>query len=458
MDGFAIPKRFLSRVFRYYTFEGNVMINQPPKIVIIGGGAGGLELATQLGHKLGKKRQAEILLIDKNRSHIWKPLLHEVATGSIDADLDGVVYSAHAAKHHYNFQLGSFCHLDQSNKTITLSELKDELGHRILPERQVSYDYLVLAIGSVSNDFNTPGVNKHCFYLDSNQQAERFQHALLDNFTRLHQDDDQQHSLTIAIVGGGATGVELSAELYHVSDMLKMYGLNKMTAKRLHIDLIEAGPRILPALPERIANSAKRELVKLGVTVREGTQVKEATENSFITKHDEHINADIMVWAAGVKAPDFIKDIGIFELTRNNQIKVNQYLQSSVNNDIFVIGDCCAFTQEDGSQVPPRAQSAHQMAQCVEKNLIATLKDQPLSTFTYSDHGSLVNLSRYSTVGSLMGNLTSNSFFIEGKIARFMYISLYRMHQRAIHGSAKTFALWISEKVLRVVRPKMKLH
>ena len=114
--------------------------------------------------------------------------------------------------------------------------------------------------------------------------------------------------------------------------------------------------------------------------------------------------------------------------------------------------------QEDGSWVPPRAQSAHQMAQCIEKNLIATLRQQPLKKFEDNDQGSLVNLSRYSTVGSLMGNLTSNSFFIEGRIARFMYISLYRMHQRAIHGSAKTFALWISEKVLRVVRPKMKLH
>ena len=165
-----------------------------------------------------------------------------------------------------------------------------------------------------------------------------------------------------------------------------------------------------------------------------------------------------MVWAAGVKAPDFIKDLGIFDLTRSNQIQVNEFLQSTVDESIFVIGDCCAFTQEDGKLVPPRAQSAHQMALCVEKNLIATLKQQPLCGFKYSDHGSLVNLSRYSTVGNLMGNLTSNTFFIEGKIARFMYISLYRMHQRAIHGSAKTFALWISEKVLRVVRPKMKLH
>lgn len=429
-----------------------------PKVVIIGGGAGGLELATQLGHKLGKKKHADILLVDKNRTHIWKPLLHEVATGSIDPDLDGVVYSAHAAKHYYRFQLGTFCNIDQNNKTITLAALHDELDHIILPERKVKYDHLVIAIGSVSNDFNTPGIKEHCYFLDSNQQAERFQHTLLDSFTRLHQDDNQQQSLNIAIVGGGATGVELSAELYHVSDLLKLYGLTNMTAKRLHIHLIEAGPRILPALPERIATSAKRELLKLGVIVRENTQVKAATEHGFITKDDEHIDANIMLWAAGVKAPDFIKELGIFELTRSNQIQVNQFLQSSVDDSIFVLGDCCAFTQADGKQVPPRAQSAHQMAQCVEKNIIATLKHQPLSNFKYSDHGSLVNLSRYSTVGNLMGNLTSNSFFIEGKIARFVYVSLYRMHQYAIHGSAKTIALWISEKILRVVRPKMKLH
>ena len=429
-----------------------------PTIVIIGGGAGGLELATQLGHKLGKKNQADILLVDKNRTHIWKPLLHEVATGSIDPDLDGVVYSAHAAKHYYRFQLGTFCNIDQSDKTITLAALHDELEHIILPERKVKYDHLVIAIGSVSNDFNTPGIKEHCYFLDSNQQAERFQHTLLDSFTRLHQDDNQQQSLNIAIVGGGATGVELSAELYHVSDLLKLYGLTNMTAKRLHIHLIEAGPRILPALPERIASSAKRELLKLGVNVRENTQVKAATENGFITKDDEHIDANIMLWAAGVKAPDFIKEIGIFELTRSNQIQVNQFLQSSVDENIYVLGDCCAFTQADGMQVPPRAQSAHQMAQCVEKNLIATIKQQALSKFVYSDHGSLVNLSRYSTVGNLMGNLTSSSFFVEGKIARFVYLSLYRMHQQAIHGSAKTVALWISEKILRVVRPKMKLH
>lgn len=428
-----------------------------PKIVIIGGGAGGLELATQLGHKLGRKNNAQIVLIDKNRTHIWKPLLHEVATGSLDSDLDGVVYSAHAAKHGYQFQLGTFCGLDADSKSINVAPITDETGKVLLPERQIQYDTLVIAIGSVSNDFNTPGVQDHCFFLDSHQQANRFHHALLDSFTRVHQSDSI-NELNIAIVGGGATGVELSAELYHVTDLLKIYGLSQMTKEKLNIHLIEAGPRILPALPERIATSARRELSKLGVNVMENTRISEASSAGFVTSDGTLIEANLMLWAAGVKAPDFIKDIDIFELNRANQIMVKANLLSTVNKDIYVIGDCCACQQADGSFVPPRAQSAHQMAQCVETNILKALKGEALVDYVYVDHGSLVNLSRFSTVGSLMGNLTKNSMFVEGKIARLVYISLYRMHQKAIHGTLKTIALWLAEKVMRVVRPRMKLH
>ncbi|MCG9714277.1 NAD(P)/FAD-dependent oxidoreductase [Shewanella insulae] len=428
-----------------------------PRIVIVGGGAGGLGLATQLGHKLGKKQKAEILLIDKNRTHIWKPLLHEVATGSLDADLDGVVYSAHAVKHGYQFQLGELTGLDLKGKRLQLGAISNDKGEALLPARELEYDTLVLAVGSVSNDFGTPGVKEHCFFLDSHHQANRFHNALLDSFTRMHQSDEQQ-KLNIAIVGGGATGVELSAELYHVTDLLKSYGLSKMTADRLSITLIEAGPRILPALPERIAASATRELTKLGVSVRQNTRIEEATSKGFVTAENELIAANLMLWAAGVKAPDFIKQIEGLNLNRANQILVRPTLQAQGHDDLYVIGDCCACEQPDGRFVPPRAQSAHQMAQCVERNILNDLKGLSLSEYEYVDHGSLVNLSRFSTVGSLMGNLTKDSMFVEGKIARFMYISLYRMHQKAIHGVAKTFALWLVEKMMRVVRPRMKLH
>jgi len=426
-------------------------------IIIIGGGAGGLELATRLGHQYGKKGTTQITLVDKNRSHIWKPLLHEVATGSLDINTDGVVYHAHAAKHHYNFQLGEFCGLNAEEKTVQLKPTFDDEGNQVLPERTLTYDVLVMAIGSVSNDFGTPGVAEHCFFLDSHHQAGRFHDALLNNFLRINQQPDVD-KLHIAIVGGGATGVELSAELYHVTELIKSYGMPNVAASQLKISLIEAGPRILPALPDRIALAARQALVKLGVEVRENVKVKSATAEGFQTADGEVINADMMIWAAGVKAPDFLTQLDAFELTRNNQIIVRPTLQSTRHDDIYVIGDCCGCEQPDGSWVPPRAQSAHQMADQVRKNINLVRKGKPQLDYVYKDHGSLVNLSRYSTVGSLMGNLTGDNMFIEGRIARVVYMSLYRMHQIAIHGWPKAMLVIVAEKIGKVVRPKMKLH
>jgi NADH dehydrogenase len=438
------------------------MINTHPNIVIIGGGASGLELASKLGNKLGKSRRANITLIDKNRTHIWKPLLHEVATGSLDTSLDGVVYSAHAASHGFQFILGEFINLDAKKQAIYLKEQYDPDGELILPQRTVHYDELIIAIGSVSNDFNTPGVSKHCYFLDSHQQAERFQHALLNCFTRVHQAEnelpEEQNRLSIAIVGGGATGVELSAELVHVAQLLKHYGMSAFTSTKLTIHLIEAGPTILPALPTRISDSARNELRHLGVNILEATKVSKATSEGFITDDNTLIQADLMLWAAGVKVADFIKNLDCFEFTRNNQIKVDEFLQAKGAAHIHVLGDACACEQEDGSFVPPRAQAAHQMASNVAHNILAKFSGKAPRPFVYKDHGSLVNLSRFSAVGSLMGNLTNNTMFIEGNLARVMYLSLYRMHQNAIHGPVKTAALWLSEKLLRIVRPKMKLH
>lgn len=427
------------------------------KIVVVGGGAGGLELVTQLGHSLGKKKKAEVILVDRSRTHIWKPLLHEVATGSIDINNDGVNYRAHAAKHHYQFQLGTVTNVDPEAKTITLESLSDDKGHEILPERKLSYDTLIMAVGSISNDFGTPGVVDHCYFLDSHKQAERFQQALLNHFLRVYQEGPEA-KLKIGIVGGGATGVELSAELFHVADLMKAYGMPTMSGKRVHVELIEASDRILKALPERIAGLASKELTRLGVKISEDTRIVKADENGFHTAEGNVIGADLMIWAAGVKAPNFIKDIEGFETNRSNQIIVKGTLQTEKYDNVYVIGDCCACAQPDGSFVPPRAQSAHQMASLVYANIMATLKGQPLKEYIYKDHGSLVNLSRYSTVGSLMGNLMGGSMFVEGRIARFVYVSLYRLHLIAIHGWFKATIIMAAQKIGKVVKPKLKLH
>ncbi|MEQ5809664.1 NAD(P)/FAD-dependent oxidoreductase [Alteromonas sp. NFXS44] len=428
------------------------------KIVVVGGGAGGLELVTRLSKKLGRKGLAEVILVDRSKTHVWKPLLHEVAAGVIDKNSDGVDYRMHAVRNKYQFQLGNMQRLDKENKRIVLDPLYDEDGHQILPERTIEYDYLVLSMGSVCNDFGTPGVADHCYFLDSLSQAERFHKALLNQLLRVNQSCTDQEVIHVAIVGGGATGTELAAQLHHVANLARAYGMPEMSAERLKVSILEAGPRILPALPERIAGSAKKALTDLGIDVLEGAMVSEATENGFKTKDGKEIDADLLVWSAGVKAPDFLVEMDIFETNRANQILVNEYLQSTVDNNIFVIGDCCGFKQKDGSWVPPRAQSAHQMASVAAANIINIFKGAPLKSYEYRDYGSLVHLSKYSTVGSLMGALVNSSMFIEGRLARLVYISLYNMHQYSVHGWFKGTMTLLGRKVSNFVGPKLKLH
>lgn len=428
------------------------------KIVVVGGGAGGLELVTKLSRSLGKTKQAEIILIDRNRTHVWKPLLHEVAAGVIDKHSDGVDYRMHAVRHHYQFQLGNLSHIDPQVKQLTLDPLYDENEHLILPERQVRFDYLVLAMGSVCNDFGTPGVKDYCYALDSLPQAEKFHRALLNQLLKVNQEAGDKRQLQIGIVGAGATGTELAAQLHHVANLARAYGMPQMSSDRLKVTILEAGDRILPALPEKIALSAHKALTKLGIKVRESTMVSEATEKGFLTSEDEFIEADLMVWSAGVKAPDFLVAMDVFETNRANQILVTPELRSTVDETIFVIGDCCGFQQKDGSWVPPRAQSAHQMASTAATNLEAVFKNKSLSQYEYKDYGSLVHLSKYSTVGSLMGSLSNSSMFIEGRLAKIVYVSLYNNHQFTVHGWFKGILTLFSRKLSNIVGPKFKLH
>lgn len=428
-----------------------------PRVVIIGGGAGGLELATRLGNKLGRKGKARVTLVDRNHTHIWKPLLHEVATGTLDIEIDQLSYRAHAAAHGFDFQLGSLQGLSRAQQKVILTPVYAQDGEEVLSARELEYDYLVLAIGSISNHFNTPGVAEHCIFLDSPAQAQRFHRHLLDAYLKLNSPGHPKDKLNIAIVGAGATGVELAAELYHAAAELNLYGFADLRKDRLNISVIEAGPRILPALPERIATAAHKELQKLGVKVRTNTKVTAADANG-LQLDDEHLDAELRVWAAGIKAPDFLTSLDGLETNRLNQLLVNTKLQTTQDANIFAIGDCAGCPLPDGKWVPPRAQSAHQMASAVARNILLDLAGKPLQDFRYQDHGSLISLSRFGTVGSLMGNLVGGAMMIEGRIARLAYISLYRMHQVALHGWIKMLVISLVARINRIVRPRLKLH
>jgi NADH dehydrogenase len=431
------------------------------RIVVVGGGAGGLELATALGRRLGRHGMARVVLVDCNLTHIWKPLLHEVAAGTINSFQDELNYFAHGAKHHFEFQLGRMDGIDREKKTIHLAPLMGDHGEVIAAGRDVAYDTLVLAIGSTSNDFGTPGAHEHCIFLDTRSQADRFHKKFLQMYLQAHalpENAGVTPELNIAIVGGGATGVELAAELYHASHELVEYGLDEITPQDVNITLIEAAPRILGALPEQAAQSAHAELVKLGVKVLTGQKVTEITADGLNTASGLSIPASLRVWAAGIKAQDFLKDFGGLETNRINQLVVTPTLQTTRDDNIFAFGDCASCTLPgDKRPLPPRAQTANQQATFLVKALVARLEKDPLPEFRYRDYGSLISLSGADTVGSLMGNLMGN-VNIRGWVARLMYRSLYRMHQASVHGVFRMAVLFVKDLLSRTSGPTLKLH
>jgi NADH dehydrogenase len=430
-------------------------------IVVVGGGAGGLELVTSLGNKLGRKKKARISLVDAGLTHVWKPLLHEVASGSLDASANEINYRAHARKHHYEFQLGRMSGLDRANREIVIAPFHDEEGHEVVPERRIQYDTLVIAVGSTANDFGTPGAQDHCLFLDSLRQARRFHNLLLNAFLRKNHEahQGQAHTLNISIIGAGATGVELAAELRLASRELPTYGMNHLQPSDIAINVIEAADRILPALPARLSAGATRELQRQKIQVLTGQPVSEIREDSLVMKDGTELPSEMTIWAAGIKAPSFLADLDGLETNRGNQLVVEQTLQTTQDADIFAFGDCAACPQPDSDlPVPPRAQAAHQQADALFKTLCNRLKGEAAVPFVYNDHGSLINFSRYTTVGNLMGNLSGRSMYIEGKVARLFYVSLYRMHQVALHGFVRTGIIWLMDKISRAMQPRLKLH
>ena len=432
------------------------------QIVIVGGGAGGLELATRLGDTLGSTGRAGITLIEKARTHFWKPHLHEIAAGSMDLDVHALDYLAQSHWHHFRFRIGEMVGLDREQRLVHLAPYHDDEGTIVTEARSFHYDTLVLAVGSHTNDFGTPGVADNAIALETPEEADRFHRRLVNAFLRAHAQTTplRPEQLQVAIVGAGATGVELAAELHNATRDLVSYNLDRIEPdKDIRLHLIEASPRILPALPERISDSAHRMLAQLKVQVHTGARVAEVLPQAVRLASGAIIPAELVVWAAGVKAPGFLSQLGL-ETNAINQLVVTATLQTTRDERIFALGDCAAapWLGHEGKWVPPRAQAAHQQSSHLVRELARQLQGKPLRPFHYRDFGSLVSLGEYSTVGNLMGNFVGGNMWVEGLFARWMYVSLYKMHQMALHGFWKMALNTVARFISRRTEPHVKLH
>ena len=437
------------------------------RIVIVGGGAGGLPLATMLGDKLGDKKQGrvEITLVDRFETHLWKPLLHEVAAGRMDADAHDIDYLALGYWHHFRFRQGAIVALDRTRRKLTLGAVDDDEGKLMLPERVLAYDTLILCIGSTTNDFGVPGVAANAISLDTAIDADRFHRKLLAACVRA-DDEAAQGKLAhvdIVIIGAGATGVELAAEIRQTTRAHVGYGLDKLDPENdIRLTLLEAAPRILPQLGEKIARAATELLAGLDVSVRADERVTAVDASGVHTASGDFLPANLVVWAAGIQAPAVLATLDGLEVNRLHQLVVTETLQTTRDPDIFAFGDCAACpwldAPKEGRMVPPRAQAAHQQAMLLRRSMLARLAGKTLPAYRYRDFGSLVSLGEVTAVGNLMGRLIGGSMLIQGLIARWMYVSLYKLHQLSIHGYVRVAFDTIGRFLRRRMEPRVKLH
>lgn len=432
------------------------------RILIVGGGAGGLELAVSLAKKYSNS--FKVTLIDREKTHIWKPHLHEVAAGSLDAFQEQIDYLNLAKKFSFEFIWGELSSINRKNKQLFLKSQNNEHGEMILPERTIAYDYLVVGIGSTSNDFGTEGVKDFAFSLDNLPSANKFHKNLIDKILQKEYLSTSTDNFRISIVGGGATGVELAAELSQTIEKLGYFGLEKLQKNPVKITVVNAAEQLLPGLSQKISLGAKAILEESNVTVLNNAKVLSVKNNeTVIEQHGKQFNlvSDLIVWAAGVKSSDVLKNLDGLTVNRNNQLVVNQNLRTE-DEFIFAIGDCASLpwinSPKEGMMVPPRAQAAHQMSDYLANNWLKLTQNKEVKPFIYKDYGSLVSLGSGETVGTLMGFLKGKHLFLEGKVAKMFYVNLYYHHQVKINGLFPTLCMFISKVIQRSFKPKVKLH
>lgn len=427
------------------------------RIVIVGGGAGGLELATKLAHKFRRQKHIRITLVDMKLTHIWKPLWHEVATGTLNSTDNEINYLLHSYFNGYTFELGALEGLDRTNKTIQLAPIIAPDGNILAPARTLAYDTLIIAIGSICNDFNIPGVAEYCLSLDSQQQAEQFHRQFLQQCMQIEYSEGLS-PLNIVVVGGGATGVELIAELNRVIEQIHNFGWEKINSDTIKLAIIESSDRLLQALKPKISTVILNDLTKRGITVYTNQRVQSIEPHILHTAQGLNIPADMVVWAAGIKAPAVLTNLDGLELNAINQLIVHQTLQTTKDENIFAFGDCAYCPQgEDQKAVPPRAQAAHQQAAFLVKTISAHITNRSLPLYHYKDHGSLISLSQQNAVGQLMSYIPG-SLFLEGRVAQFLYLLLFKEHQAVLLGLWRTAFLTMSNFLTEKVKPRLKLH
>jgi len=386
-----------------------------PRVVILGAGFGGLGAAKALAGK------ADVTLVDRHNFQTFLPLLYQVSTAGLAAD--HVVHPVRGALRDtgIKFRMGSPISVDHKNKSVKLDS-----------SETLEFDHLIVALGSSTADFGVPGVSEHGLGMKSVHEALMIRAEVMRRFEDLCRFEDNTR-LSIAVVGGGPTGVEMAGAL---AELKRGPLKNDMAHAAEHMDiyLIEAGPRILPMFSEKLSARAESDLHKLGVFVKTNTSVREIKSRQIIVKTGEPIPAEVTIWAAGVKGEP---TAGLLNLPiAGTRIDTDENLEVNHYPNIWAIGDINGSKGKDGRFYPMVAPVALQQGKWVAKQILRKHEGKALKPFKYRDKGSMATIGRHKAVVEV------RNFRMTGPLAWFAWLFLHLFYLLGGRNKIGTIADW----------------
>ncbi len=363
-----------------------------PKVVIVGAGFGGLSGARALAGK-----PVEVVLIDRHNYHLFTPLLYQVASSLLNpSDIAYPVRAVFRKARNVRVRLGDLVGADFAAQWVAVKEAEGTAITRL------AFDYLVLAVGSTSNFFGNTAVANAAHGLKDLPEALELRNHVLHCFEAAARESDEAARrpwLTFAIVGGGPTGVEYAGALSELVRLVLVKDFPELDMRKVHIVLVEARDRMLPAFPKDLGDDAELRLRQRGIDVRLDTRVESVAEDVITLSRGEKLRAKTLVWGAGVKPSELVAQLRL-PVTRSGRVQVDDHLRVVGQERVFAIGDIAAVPYRDG-EMPQLSAPAMQEGRCVARNILRVERGAPLETFRYFDKGIMATIGRNDAVAQL---------------------------------------------------------
>jgi NADH:ubiquinone reductase (H+-translocating) len=412
----------LKQMWLYHRWRGNR--GRKVRVVVVGGGFGGLYAAVALDKAIGHHPDLELVVVDKNNYFLFPPLLPSVSVGAIETRQVTYPFRRIFETTNIRFRNATVQSIAPASNAITAKFETDEMGGESCLPAELGYDYLVLAPGSTTNTFRTPGVDRFAFFMRELGDAVAVRNQVIDCFERAAASDStalQEELLRFVIIGGGPTGVEVATEIHDLIEHVLLARYPEIDPARAEVWIVQSGKQLLPGWHTRVVDIASRQISRLKIKIVLDNRAVEVGARHLVLKTGERVPTRTCIWCAGVKSSELLAGSGL-PLDESGRVRIKPDLRVEGFDNVFALGDAAFLVDErSGRPLPPLGQVAFQQGTHAAKNLVRLLSGKPSRRFRYFNFGSLVSVGEHFAAVHLLGVKLSG--FVAWIIWRTLYLA-----------------------------------